>query len=780
MYIPNLQLAGAAAAHDDHGSWELTRVWMNVGADWLLTLVYFMIPAVLLYFILKHRNSSVNWIFRLFGAAIAACAVVNAGEVWSLWRVGYGFAGGVKAVTAIFSIGAALYLGRLMRQVLLLPSIDQWMEKNRILEQEVQERRGLEMQLRLSEANYRETAALVDLTHDAIFVRNMKDEIIYWNRAAEALYGWRRDEVIGQTTHSLLRTIFPKPLEEIEAEILSQGMWEGELTHHCKDGSITIVSSRWALNSKDGQPRSILESNRDISHRKEEEQKFRSFLEAAPDAVVIADEQGKMVLVNSQTEQMFGYPRGELLGQAVEMLLPQDLRAGHFGHRAAYHEHPKVRSMGADLELHGLRKGGAQFPVEISLSPLKTKSGMLVSASVRDITERKRAEEALQQSDEKLRLLVRGVRDYAILMLDPEGHITTWNEGAERIKGYRPEEIIGQHFSKFYTPEDLASGKPEWELKIATSTGRFEEEGWRVRKDGSLFFANVVITPLRDKGGRLRGFGKVTRDISARKMAEEELARQRNELGQKNAQLQLANQELESFSYSVSHDLRSPLRTIDGFSHALLEDCGERLDEEGKSYLKRIRSATQRMGQLIDDLLSLSRLSRTPMHEQQLDLSALVNNIAAELQRADPERHVEVRVAAGMRASGDAGLLRIALENLLGNAWKFTSKKRDARIEFGTETDEDGAAFFLRDDGAGFDPQYADRLFGAFQRLHAVSEFEGTGIGLATVQRIIHRHGGRIWAKSKPGQGATFYFTLKQSAAEEARVELQNNTAGGR
>jgi light-regulated signal transduction histidine kinase (bacteriophytochrome) len=224
--------------------------------------------------------------------------------------------------------------------------------------------------------------------------------------------------------------------------------------------------------------------------------------------------------------------------------------------------------------------------------------------------------------------------------------------------------------------------------------------------------------------------------------------------------LESANKELEAFSYSVSHDLRAPLRSIDGFSQALLEDYQDKLDDEGQNHLQRVRAATQRMAQLIDDMLALSRVTRAEINREPIDLSALARSLPAELQKAEPGREVEFVIEDGLVANGDARLLRIVLENLFRNAWKFTGKHPRAKIEFAATQNNGKSAYFVRDDGAGFDMAYVNKLFGAFQRLHAMTEFNGTGIGLATVQRIIRRHGGRVWAEGEVEKGATFYFTL--------------------
>ena len=254
-------------------------------------------------------------------------------------------------------------------------------------------------------------------------------------------------------------------------------------------------------------------------------------------------------------------------------------------------------------------------------------------------------------------------------------------------------------------------------------------------------------------------------DFTTSKEAEEKIRKLNAELEQRvierTTELVATNKELEAFSYSVSHDLRAPLRSIDGFGQALLEDYNSRLDEQGKDYLQRMRAASQKMGNLIDDLLGLSRVTRSEMHRETVNLSQVVQRIAADLRQLEPERQIEFDIAEGVTAHGDAHLLYVALENLVENAWKFTRKHPTAKVEFGMIEHEGTPAYFVRDDGAGFDMAYAGKLFGAFQRLHDTREFEGTGIGLATVQRIIHRHGGQVWAEGVPEKGATFYFTLQ-------------------
>jgi len=255
--------------------------------------------------------------------------------------------------------------------------------------------------------------------------------------------------------------------------------------------------------------------------------------------------------------------------------------------------------------------------------------------------------------------------------------------------------------------------------------------------------------------------GSIVAELSLKILKrEEELKKSHEDLKQHATELAAVNKELEAFNYSVSHDLRSPLRSINGFSQALLEDYADKLDAQGKDYLQRVRAASQNMAQLIDDLLNLSRITRSKIRHGTVNLSVLAQAVTAELKKMEPERQVEFVIAGRLMVKGDERLLKIVLENLLGNAWKFTGNNPKAKIEFGVTQVDGRSAYFVRDNGAGFDMAYANKLFGAFQRLHAPSEFPGSGIGLATVQRIIHRHGGQVWAEGTVGQGATFYFTL--------------------
>jgi PAS domain S-box-containing protein len=361
--------------------------------------------------------------------------------------------------------------------------------------------------------------------------------------------------------------------------------------------------------------------------------------------------------------------------------------------------------------------------------------------------------ESRRSDEERFRLaaIVESSGD-AIIASSLDGVIRSWNKGAERLFGYATEEAIGRSISGLLLPE-RHSEEPTLIAHLAKGEPVAPFDTVRRRKDGSDLDVSVTISPIRDSEGVLIGASMAARDISNWKRAESATLRAR-------VAAEAANGELEAFNYSVAHDLRAPLRAIDGFSNVLLEDYGAALDASGRHYLQRVRDAAQHMGRLIDGLLALSRVTRTSIHSERVDLSELARAAAARLRESQPDRVVEFEIGDGFTENGDSALLGAAIENLLSNAWKFTQKRANARIEFGAVREGPQRAYFVRDNGAGFDMAHASKLFGAFQRLHTKGEFDGTGVGLATVRRIVNRHGGRVWAEGKIDEGACFHFTV--------------------
>jgi PAS domain S-box-containing protein len=478
-------------------------------------------------------------------------------------------------------------------------------------------------------------AALLELAHDAIFVRDPNGRITYWSVGAEQTYGFTRAQAVGQISHDLLRTRFPEPLPGIEATTARQSRWDGELTHRCADGRTIIVESSWAAQrAPDGSLLGFMEVNRDITARRQAEEQIRrtaALLEAAHDAIFV-----------------------------------QDL----------------------------------------------------------------------------------------------DGRITYWNAGAERTYGFSRAEAVGQishDMLRTQFSEPLAS------IEAAT-TGSSSWDGELTHRcaDGRSIIVESRWAAERAPDGSLLGFMEVNRDITARKDAEHEILLRAEEVRELNAALEervqertvyleRANKNLAAFTYSAAHDLRTPLRGISGFAEVLLDEYGDRLEETGRGYAGRIQEASQQMAARLDALLHLSQVSRAGMYLQDVDLSAEVTAICDQLRARDPGRRVRVTIQGSVHATADRPLIRTALQELLENAWKFTAGREQATIEFGTAVDDASLCCYVRDNGAGFDPAYAGKLFQPFQRLH---------IGLASVQRIIDRHGGRTWAEGTVGGGVTIYFTL--------------------
>jgi len=566
------------------------------------------------------------------------------------------------------------------------------------------------------------------------------------------------------TTSSLLiaRSI-SKPLGELTkgAEIIGKGDLEHKVEVKSKDELGQLAA---AFNEMTGSLKEVTASrdelDREVTVRKqmeetllESEERFRALTESTSDWIWEVDINGVYTYSSPKVNDLLGYKPEEVIGKT-----PFDLMNPEEAKRVAEEFGAIVGSQRpfAGLENANLHKDGRLVVLETSGVPVFDTDGQLCGyrGIDRDITEHKQAELLVQEAREYAENVIDTVRE-PLVVLDADLKIITTNHSFYETFNVKQEETEGQLLY------DL--GNRQWDIpklrqlleNILPKNTVFqdfevEHEFERIGRKTMLLNGRRIY---RETNKTLMILLAIE-DITERKRAEEEILKA-------NTELAAVNKELEAFSYSVSHDLRAPLRSVDGFSQVLLEDYPDKLDEQGKDYLQRVRSASQRMAQLIDDMLKLSCVTRGEMKHETVDLSALARTIVAELKERQPERQVEFAISKGLVVNGDKRLLTVLLENLLDNAWKFTSKHSSARIEFGVNHHGDKPVYFVRDDGVGFDMAYVDRLFGAFQRLHATSEFSGTGIGLATAQRIVHRHGGRAWAEGEVEKGATFYFTLQ-------------------
>ncbi|MHB8106310.1 MAG: PAS domain-containing protein [Candidatus Cryosericum sp.] len=510
-----------------------------------------------------------------------------------------------------------------------------------------------------------------------------------------------------------------------------------------------------------------LQHEQSIESLRQSEIQFRALSEQAAIGVTKTETiSGKYVFVNQRFADIVGYTREELLAMDFhELTEPGDLARDLDNVDRLI----KGELTEYSMEKRYRRKDGRMIWVSLTVSPLwqAGESPQYLIGLVEDITERKLMEDKVRASESDLRE-AQALAHAGSWRWDVIHDKLTWSDEMYRIYDIAPHDFPKSWHAvvaRAVHPDDRARVREANRAALEDHNSKPIE--YRiVRPDGSIrTIWDQTGQMTLDDDARVSSLTGVAVDITERKQAEEEIQALNADLDlrvhQRTAELTAANKELEAFSYSVSHDLRSPLRSIDGFSKAFLEDYGQMVPEEGREVLERVRNATQRMGYLIDDMLLLARVTRSEMHVQEADISALAAEVAADLVRENPQRDVDLTIEPGMTAVGDPHLLRIVLDNLLGNAWKFTSRREHAHISVGTVQDaERGPAFFVRDDGAGFDQRYKDKLFMPFQRLHGQDEFPGTGIGLATIQRAVRRHGGDVWAEGEVGRGATFYFTV--------------------
>jgi PAS domain S-box-containing protein len=494
-----------------------------------------------------------------------------------------------------------------------------------------------------------------------------------------------------------------------------------------------------------GIPENILQSER----------VFRMLVEGVRDyAIFLLDLHGNVASWNPGAERIKGYTPAEIIGKHFSVFYTQaEKDAGKPEYEL------KVASEVGRFEDEGwrLRKDGSRFWASVVISRVTDENGKQIGFGkiTRDLTERLMA-------DQRYRLLVDGVSDYAIYSLDLNGNVTSWNTGAQRIKGYNDFEILGKHFSNFYTAEDAAAGMPAKVLETAARTGHFEGEGWRVRKDGTRFWSSVVVTPIRDAQGQLIGFSKITRDVTDRKKLLDQIQRHAEELELQIAEREQTNAELEAFSYSVSHDLRAPLRAIEGFTQAFIEDYGKNVPAAGLDYLKEVTAATRRMNHLVQDLLNFSRLSRIQFDLQPVSLANIVDQCLKQLSSG--REFVHVGDLNGMRMIGHEQTLVQAVNNLVSNALKFQAPDKEPQITISAERRDGFVRLSVADNGIGILPEHQERIFQVFERLHGQEEYPGTGIGLAIVKRGVQRMGGHVGLQSTPDTGSTFWLELPEAS----------------
>lgn len=637
---------------------------------------------------------------------------------------------------------------------------------------ELSSRIQAENALRESEERFR---LLAENSTDMISRQTPDGTCLYVSPSCLRLTGYEPKELIGRYAYEFFNPYDVEIIREYHQKILMNNEPMGvTYRFRCKNGDYVWFEtlSHAIRDEKSGEILEIQASSRDVTSRVkteealiESERKFRDMADFLPVSVFELDLSGRITFANRMALDSFGYDQTDLeqgIGY-TQMIIEEQGDAVRHTFELLIQGRPSFGQ-----QLIAIRKDKTTFPVMINTTLIKRHDVTIgLRGVVVDMTERKEAERMLRESEEKYRQIYENA-PFGIFHSTISGKYLDANPSAAKIFGYSsPQELIetvnrkGMAETVYQYPE--VRKRIVKEIRYKKGWGMYETQ--YVRKDGQIITAILQIRlaqSLENGDGVLEGFYE---DISERKRAEQEIrnlnASLEMRVAERTVQLEAAIKDLESFSYSVSHDLRQPLRAIDGFSQMLEEEFSPMMNERGERTIKRIRSGVQRMGNLIEDLLNLSRISRTEMRKKHVNMTALAGVISDELRLQYPGRSVETIIQDGVEAYGDERLLRIVMENLLGNAWKFSSKSPDTKVEFGAYAEGDGhPVYFVRDNGVGFDMAYSDKLFGAFQRLHGTTEFPGTGIGLTTVQRIIQRHGGSIWAESEIDKGATFFFTL--------------------
>lgn len=623
---------------------------------------------------------------------------------------------------------------------------------------------------------------------EAIFMLDRDGYIQYLNPAATALTGYSEGDLINKPFHFLydnehyvnsLKGEYELSLALKDGKFISEG-WKkkkDESGFWAETMLAPLYNEQKSLSGFSFILRDTTERKQLELLLKENEERYRLMVEGVKDyAIFLLDTKGYIVTWNEGARRINGYSPYEIIGKHFSIFYtPQDLES------KKPERELKIAVEKGKYEEEGWRvkKNGSLFWVSVVITALFSEQNKLIGFSkvTRDLSEKKEAEEALRQSEERYRSLVEQVTDYGIFMLDEKGRIVSWNEGARRIKGYAAEEIIGKYFSIFYPDEEIINGKPAYELKVAREKGKYEEEGWRLRKNGSRFWANIVITAVYNSAGVLIGYSKVTRDLTEKKETEKAMRESykkyrqlSEELRVKNAELSYANKELEQFTSIVSHDLQEPIRTVKSFLQLIEMKLSKGQYEDLNTYISKSINAASRMRELIQNLLNYTQLNKSEAVEESVNVRELVNDALQNIKASVDASKTQITIESEVEIiQGDRVQLVQLVQNLLSNALKFTEAE-NPKIEIKCSKENGHVKFSVSDNGIGIAEGDLEKVFEIFKRLHTKKEYPGTGIGLAICKKVVDRHHGRIWPESKPGKGTTFYFTLNEETKETSTL----------
>lgn len=596
-------------------------------------------------------------------------------------------------------------------------------------------------------------AAIIESSADAIMSMDKGGIITAWNAAAERLFGSTSKETLGKHVRAVLPEDRLQALESTLIAVQRHGrVTTIETVRVDRDSRRMAVSLTVSpLSDAEGRSLGLVAMARDVTERKRTEEKVRLAVEAAPTAMIMVDESGTILLVNTQAERLFGYQRGDLVGRSIDMLVPARYRIEHKKLRAGFSQVPETREMAKAREIYGQRRDGTEVPIEIGLTPIVTQDGLVILSSIVDISERRSAEE-------RFRLAVESSPN-GMVMVNPRGHIVLVNAEAERMFGYSRDELVGRGI-EMLVPERFRTGHSAQREEYANKPERRLMGAGRdlfgLRKSGTEFPVEIGLNPITTPQGALVLCSVV--DITERKQAQEVLEARSRELLRSNA-------ELEQFAYVASHDLQEPLRMVASYTSLLAEEYGEKLDADAKLYIHFAKDGAERMQQLIHDLLSYSRISSRKRAPAPVSSSECLDLALANLRISLDETGCIVRRGELPTVLGDRSQIVDLFQNLIANAIKFR-RGNPPVIEVMAEPGSVGVRFAVRDNGIGMEPQYFEDVFQVFRRLHTKDEYPGTGIGLAICKRIVERVGGRIWVESVLGQGSTFYFTWPSAPAK--------------